>query len=81
MDFINTFHYKVTFRNQFFWDKRDEIHEAEGLLFTGERIIIPNEMRPTILGMIHEGHLGIEKCKNRARAVVCWPGMSANMRK
>ena len=71
--------YNVPVMAKPFWDKRDEIHEAEGLLFAGERIIIPNEMRPTILGMIHEGHLGIEKCKNRARAVVYWPGMSANI--
>ena len=34
-------------------------------------------MRPDVLNCIHESHLGIEKCKSRARAIVYWPGMSA----
>ena len=55
---------------------RAEIHEAEGLLFLGEKLIIPQEMRQDVLNCIHECHLGIEKCKSRARAVVYWPGMS-----
>ena len=33
-------------------------------------------MRPQILETIHEGHLGIEKCKRRARKAVYWPGMN-----
>ena len=28
---------------------------------------------------IHETHLGIVKCKNRARQVLFWPGMSARI--
>ena len=58
------------------WNLRGEIHEAEGLLFLGQRLIIPQEMRQDVLNCIHESHLGIEKCKSRARAVVYWPGMS-----
>ena len=76
--------YNVPVTTKPLWDKKDEIHEAKGLLFVGERIIIPMriiEICPTILGMIHEGHLGIEKCQNRACAVVYWPGMSTNIEK
>ena len=58
------------------WNLRGEIHEAEGLLFLGQRLIIPQEMRQDVLNCILESHLGIEKCKSRARAVVYWPGMS-----
>ena len=34
-------------------------------------------MRQDVLNCIHESHLGIEKCKSRARAVVYWNGMSS----
>ena len=59
-----------------YWHLCGEVHEAEGLLFLGEKLIIPQEMRQDVLNCIHESHLGIEKCKSRARAVVYWPGMS-----
>lgn len=59
-----------------YWSLRSEIHEVEGLLFLGQRLIIPQDMRQAVLNCIHESHLGIEKCKSRARAVVYWPGMS-----
>ena len=55
---------------------RGEVHEAEGLLFLGEKLIIPQGMRQDVLNCIHDSHLGIEKCKSRARAVVYWPGTS-----
>ena len=29
-----------------------------------------------MLEKIHESHLGMEKCKARARAVMYWPGMA-----
>ena len=58
---------------------RDEIYEVDGLLFFGQKLIIPQQLRPDILRRIHESHLGMEKCKSRARAVVYWPGMSADI--
>ena len=60
-----------------YWNLRAQIHEAEGLLFLGKKLIIPQEMRQDVLNCIHESHLGIEKCKSRARVVVYWPGMCA----
>ena len=58
---------------------RDEIYEVDGLLFFGQKLIISQQLRPDILRRIHESHLGMEKCKSRARAVVYWPGMSADI--
>ena len=59
-----------------YWDYREEIHVAEGLLFKSDRIIVPYAMRKEMLQRIHEGHQGIERCKNRARDVLFWPAMS-----
>ena len=60
-----------------YWNLRAEIHEAEGLSFLAEKLIIPQEMRQDVLNCIHESHLGMEKCKSRARVVVYWPRMSS----
>ena len=56
-----------------YWNVRAEIHAAENLLFMGDRLIVPATKRSSVLRLIHEGHLGIEKCKARARLCVYWP--------
>ena len=59
-----------------YWFIRHEISEQEGLLLRGERLIVPSSLRVEMLRKIHENHLGIEKCKRRARDVLYWPGMN-----
>ena len=43
---------------------------ADGLIFKGNRAVIPLLLRTEMLEKIHESHLGMEKCKARARAVM-----------
>ena len=50
-----------------------------GLVFKGTRIIIPNKKRKDILKSIHEGHLGLNKCKMRAKETMYWPGMNEQL--
>ena len=50
-----------------FFHFRDEISEANGILMIGEQVIVPSKLRKDMKRGVHEGHLGIEKCKNRAR--------------
>nr|XP_047138956.1 uncharacterized protein K02A2.6-like [Hydra vulgaris] len=59
-----------------YWDFKDEIVKIDGLLLYQNRIIIPVTMRREILSKLHEGHLGMEKCKRRARQSVFWPGLN-----
>ena len=61
------------------WNQRDKLHEAEGLLFCEDKIIIPKSMRKMILEKLHESHLGIVKTKERARQIIFWPGMSRDI--
>ena len=62
-----------------YWNIRNDLSEAEGLLFNGRQLIIPKAMRNSVLDLIHESHLGIEKCKARARSIVYWPRMSRDI--
>jgi hypothetical protein len=58
------------------WAYRDELIAVDGLIFKGESIVVPRTLRKSILAQIHEGHLGMERSKLRARELVFWPGMS-----
>lgn len=59
-----------------YWNHRDEISEIDGLLFKGEKLIIPHVLRKDMLERIHTGHMGIERSKQRARDLLFWPGMN-----
>lgn len=64
---------------QYYWNLKDDIQVAEGLVFVSDRLIVPTMLRPHMLSLLHEGHLGMERCKARARQTVCWPGMSKDI--
>ena len=55
---------------QTFWNFHDELCETDGLILKGGRIVIPTGIRSEILKMLHVSHLGITKCKERARSIV-----------
>ena len=38
--------------------------------------MIPNKQHKVILRLLHEGHLGLNKCKLRAKETVYWPGLN-----
>ena len=56
-----------------YWPLRDDISVEDGLVFLGSRVIVPESLRGNILQQIHGGHLGMEKCKLRAKFCVYWP--------
>ena len=62
-----------------FFSIRDEITEINGILMKGERVIVPSSLRKEMKRRIHEGHLGIEKCKARARETMFWPGINSEI--
>lgn len=69
---INAVHKDI----QAYWTYREEISCSSGLLFKAAKLIVPNQLRGEMLSKIHESHLGVVKCKERARDVLYWPGMS-----
>jgi len=60
-------------------DTRDELAVLDGVIYRGMRIIVPPSMRPAMLEIIHGTHLGIVKCKQRAREALYWADMSAQI--
>ena len=62
-----------------YWNFREEIHETVGILFKGNKIIVPESLRQEMLSKIHESHLGVEKSKKRARDIMYWPNMSTQI--
>ena len=45
------------------------------LMLKSQKIIIPKVLQHEMLARIHTGHMGVQKCKERARDVLFLPGM------
>ena len=64
-----------------YWKVKEDLYIVDNLLLKGDRIVIPSSRRELVLKAIHEGHLGIEKCKARARICVYWPNLDDDIEK
>ncbi|CAM1332833.1 Uncharacterised protein r2_g4209 [Pycnogonum litorale] len=62
-----------------FFQFASEYSIQEGLLMKNQRILIPTSMRLEVLDRPHDGHLGIVKCRERAKISVWWPGLSKEL--
>ena len=59
---------------------KDELLAVDGLIFKGDRLVIPRMMRAGMIKQIHQGHIGVDGCLRRAREVIYWPGMNAEVK-
>ncbi|XP_044005925.1 uncharacterized protein K02A2.6-like [Aphidius gifuensis] len=59
-----------------YWNYRQDISVDDGLVFVEDKLVVPATLRQEMLKIVHEGHLGEEKCKKNARSVLFWPGMT-----
>lgn len=46
---------------------RDELAYYNGIVFKGNKVIVPEHQVPKMLEAIHTGHFGINSCRKRAR--------------
>ena len=65
-------------RNYFHF--REELTIQDGILFKGNRVIVPGALRPYMVKKVHASHIGVEGCLRKARDVLFWPGMSAEIK-
>ncbi|XP_063370715.1 uncharacterized protein LOC134659037 [Cydia amplana] len=52
---------------------------VDGVIFKNNLVLVPRALRADMLETIHEGHMGIDRCKRRARQVVFWPGITQDI--
>ena len=58
---------------------REELYLQNGLVFKGERLVVPVSVKDNMLAKIHRSHISIQGCLRRAREVVHWSGMSKDV--
>ena len=63
-----------------FFHHREELTLEDGLIFKGDRCVVPKKMRRGMLKKLHSSHMGVESCLRRARETVYWPGITAQLR-
>ena len=59
-----------------YFNVRDELAVQDGILFKGQRCVIPKTLRQKVKEKIHRAHIGIQGCLRRSREVVYWPSMN-----
>ena len=61
-------------------DIRDELVIQDGLLFRGDRLVVPKALRKRMLQALHSSHQGIESTLRRARETIYWPNMKSDIK-
>ena len=64
-----------------YWTFREEFTAEDGLVLKGTRIVIPYKKHEAVLKLIHEGHLGLNKCKLSTNDTVYWLGLNDQLEK
>ena len=59
---------------------RDELTVENGIIFRGQRCVVPSSLRREVIEKLHSAHMGIEACTRRARECVYWPGLNGQIR-
>ena len=57
----------------------DELSVHEGVVFKGQRAVIPFTMQAKMKDKVHAAHMGIQGCLRRARETIYWPGMNKDL--
>ena len=63
-----------------YFSMRDELTVQDGLIFKGNAVVVPKNLRAAMKDKIHSSHLGMEACLRRARECLYWPAMSAEIK-
>ena len=58
---------------------RDELTISDNLVMKGLKVIVPKSLQATYAKLLHEGHLGCEATKRRARDIVFWTTMTQDI--
>ena len=59
-----------------YWEARGQLTLHNDLLLYDSRIVVPVSLQQETLSKLHQGHQGIDRCHQRAKISVWWPGIS-----
>ena len=65
---------------ELYWNSRDVLTIEDGLVYKGHRLVIPFKERSGVVKSLHESHIGIEGTLRRARDIVYWTGITAQLK-
>ena len=63
-----------------YFGSQDEFTIQDGLIFKGERVVIPSSLHKETKEAVHSSHIGVEGCLRRARECIFWPGMNSELK-
>ena len=64
---------------QVYFPFREELVVQNGVIYKGERVVVPKAITPSVLQRIHNSHIGIRGCIHRAQDSLYWPNMSRDI--
>ena len=63
-----------------YFSMQNEMTVQDGLIFKGNRVVVPITQRAVLKEKLHSTHLGIEGCCRRARECLYWLNMNSDIR-
>ena len=63
-----------------YWTDRTHLTVVQNILLEDTRIVIPSSMHLEVLDKIHDAHMEINKCHERAKQAVWWPELSSRFK-
>ena len=70
---------KVPIQLHGYYTFREELTAQNGLVYKGERVVVPVGARQNVMSKLHASHLGVQGCLGRAREAFYWPGMNKDI--
>lgn len=68
-------------RKDRFHIEQNEFSLQQGVQMRGHRVVIPKQIRKTVLNELHVGHFGVVKMKGLARGICWWPNIDSAIEK
>ena len=64
-----------------YWTFHEELTIEDGILLKGTHIIVSHSLHQEMIQLLHTGHLRLEKCLNRVKQSMYWPGLYEELKR
>ena len=62
-----------------YWRVKDMLSEYNGVIYMGDKVVVPAELRASILETLHAAHQGTTSMRLRAERNLFWPNMARDI--